>query len=138
SQTTFIPGSPKLVIRADGAGQKVQGVSEDESYSLEVTSQQAMLRAPTVVGVIRGLETLLQLGSSDGGSYGLQAAVINDKPRFAWRGLLIDVCRHWEPVDVIKRNLDGMAAAKMNVFHWHLSEDQGFRVESKKYPKLHE
>ena len=63
---------------------------------------------------------------------------IQDKPRFKWRGLLIDVGRHFEPVEVIKRQLDGMAAVKLNVLHFHLSEDQGFRVESLKYPKLHE
>ena len=55
---------------------------------------------------------------------------------FAWRGLMLDVCRHWMPVEVIKRNLDAMAAVKLNVLHWHLSEDQGFRVESKRYPRL--
>src|SRR5262249_3573721 len=63
---------------------------------------------------------------------------IRDKPRFAWRGLLIDCCRHFQPVEVIKRNLDGMAAVKLNVLHWHLSEDQGFRVESKRFPRLHQ
>jgi hexosaminidase len=62
---------------------------------------------------------------------------IQDQPRFPWRGLLIDVGRHYEPLDVLKRNLDAMAAVKLNVFHWHLTEDQGFRVESKKLPKLH-
>jgi hexosaminidase len=140
SQVRFAgaPGSATLIVHCDGAGQSVQGVDEDESYSLEVTPQLATLRAPTVVGALRGLETLLQLGSAAGGSYSFQAATIHDKPRFPWRGLLIDVCRHWEPVEVIKRNLDAMAAAKLNVFHWHLSEDQGFRVESKLYPKLQE
>jgi hexosaminidase len=114
----------------------VQGVDEDESYTLNVVGTQARLTAPTTVGVLRGLETLLQLVDADSAGYYLPGAIINDKPRFAWRGLLIDVCRHFEPVDVIKRNLDAMAAVKLNVLHWHLSEDQGFRVESKKYPKL--
>jgi hexosaminidase len=61
---------------------------------------------------------------------------IEDSPRFQWRGLMIDVCRHFIPKSVILRNLDAMAMAKMNVFHWHLSEDQGFRVECKAFPKL--
>ena len=61
---------------------------------------------------------------------------IEDSPRFPWRGLMIDVGRHFIPLDVLKRNIDGMAAVKMNVLHWHLSDDQGFRVESKKFPKL--
>jgi hexosaminidase len=63
---------------------------------------------------------------------------IQDRPRFPWRGLMIDVARHFMPVEVIKRNLDGMAAVKLNVFHWHLSDNQGFRVESKEFPKLQE
>ncbi len=63
---------------------------------------------------------------------------IKDRPRFRWRGLLIDSGRHFMPLDVLKRNLDGMAAVKMNVFHWHLTEDQGFRVESRIFPKLHQ
>jgi hexosaminidase len=61
---------------------------------------------------------------------------VKDQPRFPWRGTLIDVSRHFIPIDVLKRNLDGMAAVKMNVLHWHLSDDQGFRVESKVFPKL--
>jgi len=87
---------------------------------------------------MRGLETFSQLvtGSADG--YYFPCINVQDKPRFAWRGLMIDVGRHFEPVDVIKHNIDGMAMAKMNVFHWHLSEDQGFRIESKRYPLLHE
>jgi hexosaminidase len=72
------------------------------------------------------------------GGFGIRAATIIDQPRFPWRGLLIDVCRHWMPVEVIKRNLEAMAAVKLNVLHWHLSEDQGFRVESKVYPLLHQ
>ena len=61
--------------------------------------------------------------------------MIEDHPRFPWRGLHLDVSRHWMPIEVVKRNLDGMAAVKLNVFHWHLSDDQGFRVESKRLPE---
>ena len=68
--------------------------------------------------------------------FAVPALTIKDQPRFQWRGLLIDVSRHFIPIDVLKRNLDGMAAVKMNVLHWHLSDDQGFRAESKKFPKL--
>jgi hexosaminidase len=63
---------------------------------------------------------------------------VSDRPRFAWRGLLLDPSRRWEPVEMVKRTLDGMASVKLNVLHWHLSEDQGFRIESKVYPKLHQ
>src|SRR5207244_4198655 len=96
----------------------------------EVTSGGATLNAATTVGALRGLETALQLISSDSAGWYLPSAQIEDRPRFPWRGLLIDVGRHWEPPEVIKRQLDGMAAVKLNVLHWHLSEDQGFRVES--------
>jgi hexosaminidase len=64
--------------------------------------------------------------------------MIRDRPRFPWRGLLIDAARHWQPVEVIRRTLDGMSSVKLNVLHWHLTDDQGFRVESKRYPRLHE
>jgi hexosaminidase len=110
--------------------------NEDESYSLSVKPDGIELAAATDIGVLRGLETLLQLLEADAAGYYFPCVAIEDKPRFTWRGLLIDVGRHFEPVDVIKRNLDGMAAVKLNVFHWHLTEDQGFRVESKVFPKL--
>jgi hexosaminidase len=127
-----------LVIRCEGAGQAVPSISEDESYTLEVSATQAQLIAPTVVGALRGLETFIQLLDGDRAGYFMPVAQIQDKPRFPWRGLLIDVCRHWQPIEVIKRNLDGMAAVKLNVLHLHLTEDQGFRIESKKFPKLHQ
>ncbi len=94
------------------------------------------LVAPTVVGVLRGLETVLQLVATDSAGFYFPAVHIADAPRFPWRGLLVDAGRHFEPVDVIKRTLDGMAAVKLNVLHWHLSEDQGFRVQSLRYPRL--
>jgi hexosaminidase len=127
-----------LVVRADRPGMAVQGVEEDESYTLAVNEGHVELHAPTVVGVIRGLETLLQLADADSAGPYLPAVAIQDRPRFAWRGLLLDVCRHWEPLAVIERTLDAMAAVKLNVLHWHLSEDQGFRVESRRYPRLQE
>ena len=70
--------------------------------------------------------------------FAVPAATIKDSPRFPWRGLMIDVSRHFIPLDVLKRNLDGMAAVKLNVFHLHASDNQGFRIESKKFPKLQE
>src|SRR5207244_11224389 len=80
------------------------------------------------------------LAHLDGPPEGLATPVLTlqDKPRFPWRGLMIDSARHFIPLDVLKRNIDGIEAVKMNVFHWHLSENQGFRVESKKFSKLHE
>ena len=128
--------SATLVVSADGLGMAVQGVEEDESYTLDADEHRAVLHAPTVVGAIRGLETLLQLVDADHTGWYLPLVSVQDRPRFAWRGLLVDVSRHWEPPEVIRRNLDAMAAVKLNVFHWHLSDDQGFRVESKRYPRL--
>src|SRR5216684_3169345 len=125
-----------LVVQCERPGDIVPSVNENESYSLDITDKQARLSAPTVVGALRGLETFLQLLQGDREGYYLPGIKIQDQPRFPWRGLLIDVGRHYEPLEVLKRNLDAMAAVKLNVFHWHLTEDQGFRVESRKFPRL--
>jgi hexosaminidase len=114
----------------------VQTIDEDESYQLSVTGQGATLAAATDLGAIHGLETLLQLAQMEHGACVLPAVTIRDMPRFRWRGFMLDVSRHFESVAVVERTLDGMAAAKLNVFHWHLSDDQSFRAESKKFPKL--
>jgi hexosaminidase len=127
-----------LVIRTDHASKPAQEVGEDESYTLEVTPAGAKLTASTPLGTMHGLQTFLQLVEVGPGGFAAPAVTIKDQPRFPWRGLMIDVARHFMPVNVVKRNLDGMEAVKMNVFHWHLSENQGFRAESKKFPKLHE
>jgi len=127
-----------LLIEAGGPGRAVPAVEEDESYSLEVTERQAVLRAQTTVGALRGLETFLQLLEADREGYFVPAVRVDDRPRFRWRGLLVDVARHYQPLPVLKRNLDAMAAVKLNVLHWHLTEDQGFRVESRKFPRLHQ
>jgi hexosaminidase len=132
---------PKLTvlqIQCSGQGESILSVKADESYHLEVTDQRARLSAPDPIGILRGMETFLQLVEVDRESFYVPCIEIHDKPRFRWRGLLIDVSRHFEPLDVIRRNLDAMASVKMNVFHWHLSDDQGFRIESKKFPKLHQ
>jgi hexosaminidase len=131
-------GGATLSIHADRASKEVQDLGEDESYHLAVSPSGARLDAPTTLGVMRGLQTFLQLVQTGPGGFTLPAVTIEDRPRFPWRGLMIDVSRHFIPIEVLKRNLDGMAAVKMNVFHWHLSDDQGFRVESRKFPKLQE
>jgi hexosaminidase len=131
------PGAT-LVIDAAGPGKTVPSVDENESYSLEVSDKQAVLKAQTTVGVLRGLETFLQLLDNDRNGFFIPAVQIQDHPRFPWRGLMIDVGRHYQPMEVLKRNLDAMAAVKLNVLHWHLTEDQGFRIESKKFPRLHQ
>ena len=110
----------------------------DESYSLDIKKSRISINAKTDVGALRGLETLLQLVHFNKSNYYFEGVSVNDSPRFVWRGLMIDAARHFQPVDVIKRNLDAMASVKMNVFHWHLTDDQGFRVESKVFPRLQE
>ncbi len=132
------PGQTRLEVRCDGpARTALPALGMDESYALEVTPAKATLTAAEPWGILRGLETFLQLVGP--GSEGLRvpAVVIHDRPRFPWRGLLIDCGRHFMPLQVLERNLDGMAAVKLNVLHWHLTEDQGFRVESRRFPKLH-
>lgn len=119
-------------------GSDVPGLGEDESYVLEITPTQATLRAPSARGVLHGLETCLQLLQSHETGWYLPEVTINDRPRFPWRGLMIDVVRHWQPLEVILRNLDGMALVKLNVLHLHLTDDQGFRIESRTCPLLHE
>ena len=131
-------GSTKVVINCAARAGAVQQAIEDESYTLVVTSDGARLTAVTPYGVARGIETLAQLVVPAVAGWEIPAVMIEDTPRFPWRGLLLDVCRHFMPVADVLRTLEGMAAAKLNVLHWHLSEDQGFRVESRVYPKLHE
>ncbi len=111
-------------------------LGEDESYTLDVTAGGARLTAPTTTGVLRGFETFAQLIAPGSDGFEVPAVHIEDRPRFPWRGMMMDVSRHWMPVEVVERNLDAMAAVKLNVFHWHLSDDQGFRVQSKLFPKL--
>jgi hexosaminidase len=130
-------GGP-LVVSVQGPGEAVQSPAETEAYSLDISPGGARLTAGSTVGALRGFETLLQLVRTDSAGAYFPAVRIEDAPRFPWRGLLIDVGRHFEPAHVIKRQLDAMAAVKLNVLHWHLSEDQGFRVESRRFPLLHQ
>jgi hexosaminidase len=130
------PAQAALVIHCEHPAKPVQELGEDESYRLVVTPRQATLSAPTPLGAFQGMQTFRQLIESGPQGYSVPATSIDDQPRFPWRGLHLDVSRHWMPIEVVKRNLDGMAAVKLNVFHWHLSDDQGFRVESLRFPKL--
>jgi hexosaminidase len=111
---------------------------EDESYLLDITATKITINATTDLGALHALETLLQLLQNNTNSFYFPVSKTSDFSRFAWRGLMLDGARHFMPVDVIKRNLDGMAAVKMNVFHWHLVDDQGWRIEMKKLPRLTE
>ena len=127
---------PTLFIKTGGASATVQQVGEDESYHLQISATEAHLEAANPLGVMHGLQTFLQLVRITPQGFSVPAMTIDDAPRFVWRGLMLDVSRHFLPLDVVYRTLDGMEAVKMNVFHWHLTDDQGFRVESKKFPLL--
>ncbi|WP_010515926.1 beta-N-acetylhexosaminidase [Komagataeibacter oboediens] len=107
-----------------------------EHYRLHTDAQGAVLEADGPVGVLRGLATLLQLVERRDDGPVLDAADIDDAPRFAWRGLLVDVSRHFMSIAALKRQLDMMELTKLNVLHLHLSDGQGFRVESRLYPRL--
>jgi hexosaminidase len=127
----------RLVIDCAG-GPEYPVLGEDESYTLDVSAAGARIKAATAEGAIHGLATFAQLIQPGPSGFQVAGVHIEDRPRFPWRGLMLDVCRHWMPVEVVERNLDAMAAVKLNVLHWHLSEDEAFRVESKRYPRLHE
>ena len=129
-------GAATLTINVASDGPAVQGFGEDESYTLTSTPSAVRIDAPTILGALHALETLLQLVQVEGAGYTVPSVTIQDAPRFGWRGLMIDCARHFEPIPVLKRNLDAMAAVKLNVFHWHLIDDQGFRIKSNRFPKL--
>ena len=130
--------SPTLLIQIVHGSEKVQRLGEDESYELAIGASAAKLTARSPLGILHGLQTFLQLVETTANGFCVPVVAIEDKPRFAWRGLLVDVGRHFIPLDVLKRNLDGMAAVKMNVLHWHLYDNEGFRFESKRFPGLQE
>ncbi len=127
-------GGANVTLRvACDTGVEHPSLADDESYQLDVSSEGARLKAASGAGALHGLETFVQLIEP---GFHVAAVHIEDRPRFPWRGLMLDVSRHWMPLEVIERNLNAMAAVKLNVFHWHLSDDQGFRVESKRFPLL--
>ncbi|MDX6460026.1 MAG: hexosaminidase [Acidobacteriaceae bacterium] len=129
---------PSFFINTKGPSAAVQQVDEDESYHLQISATEVHLEAANPLGVLHGLQTFLQLVRITPRGFVVPAMTIDDQPRFLWRGLMLDVSRHFQPLDVVYRTLDGMEAVKMNVFHWHLSDNQGFRVESKVSPLLQE
>lgn len=138
-------------------------LGDDESYQLTISTQDTSdktlsnkraksinkqahinIKANSDFGALHALTTLVQVitmpetATPTTNKWLIPKLTIQDKPRFKWRGLLIDSVRHFIPINTIKRQIDGMAAAKLNVFHWHLTDDQGWRFESKRYPKLHQ
>ncbi|MBP8823432.1 MAG: family 20 glycosylhydrolase [Flavobacteriales bacterium] len=130
-------GSTPLLIAFGSVGD-LRDPAVDASYGLVIDPSGITVQAPTDIGVLHALATVYQCLQNDAQGWGFPALRITDRPRFTWRGLLIDPCRHFMPRDMVLRQLDGMELVKMNVLHLHLTEDQGFRIESKLFPELHE
>lgn len=130
-------GGPKLVIKPGGIirFERVPGIAA-EGYRLITSSSGATISASDDAGLLYGAMTLWQLARPDTAGSFVPAVTITDAPRFRWRGLMLDSARHFQSPAFIKRLLDAMAANKLNTFHWHLVDDQGWRIEIKKYPKL--
>jgi hexosaminidase len=127
-------GGGEIVIRLDPNA----AVKQPEGYVLDVAPGEARITARDESGLYYGAITLWQLltAHQDGKTFTAQAVHIEDWPQFAWRGLMIDSARHMQSVDDIERILDQMALHKLNVLHWHLTDDQGWRIEIKRYPEL--
>lgn len=119
-------------------------LSADEAYTLSVAHDKILITGKTPKGIFYGIQTLRQLlpAAIESGAAAeeltIPATLIEDAPSYAYRGMHLDVCRHFFPVDFIKQYIDLLALHKMNTFHWHLTEDQGWRIEIKKHPKLTE
>ena len=114
-----------------------------EGYDLEINNKNITLSANEPAGIFNGLQTLRQFFPADfkldgNNAIALKGAKITDYPRFAWRGLMLDVSRHFFSAEDVKRYIDQMAHYKLNTFHWHLTDDQGWRIEIKSLPKLTE
>ncbi len=133
---TKVNESPDAELQINCIGSGKIEINENESYQLTIQSNKIIINAANDLGALHGLETLLQLLQNNSTSYYFPNVEINDSPRFTWRGLMIDAARHFQPVAVLKRNLDAMASMKMNVFHWHLADDQGWRIQLNNHPKM--
>lgn len=123
-----------IIFEITGTSALHPSINQNESYQLAVTPKGIKIHAAQYWGINYALQTLRQLAHQFPSQ--IPAMIINDTPRFAWRGLMIDSARHFMPTDVIKRQIDGMVSAKLNVLHWHLTDDQGWRFASVNYPKL--
>ncbi len=136
---TLAPDPPEerpavpVVLDCVAPGADYPAVDDDEAYVLEVGSTGVRIRAATEWGGLRALATLVQLRSGAGN---VGPLVISDRPRFPWRGLMLDVARHFIPLDALERTLDAMWVFKLNVLHLHLSDDQAFRFPSRRFPRL--
>lgn len=140
TEITFSQDAPgNIVLKLDDT------IENEEAYTLTVAYDNIVISGKTVKGVFYGIQTLKQLLPINQGEQNerldkltIPAVNITDTPRFEYRGMHLDVARHLFPIDFIKKYIDLIAMHKMNTFHWHLTEDQGWRIEIKKFPKLTE
>jgi hexosaminidase len=139
---TVLPEAPMLLPQTTIEGPAiVLGLIPDaslpaEGYKLTVAPERIDILGADRAGVMHGVRSLIQLLPSKGDEPAIPSLTIVDHPRFPWRGMHLDVCRHFFDIDFVKQYIDLLARYKMNTFHWHLTEDQGWRIEIKKYPKL--
>lgn len=127
------PGAPAICVKLDaeaGAG------AEGDAYSIDTTVRPISVRGTTAAGLFHGVQTLRQLIVTDHGMPALEPAVIDDAPRYGWRGLTVDIARNFFPVSVLETVVDTLAAYKFNVLHLHLTDDQGWRIETPSRPEL--
>jgi hexosaminidase len=138
---TGVPASSdstvRVAVRCKAAARTLEAM-QAEAYTLNIASEGIRIDADGPTGVLRALATVRQLISLESGEPQLPFVSVNDRPRFAWRGVMLDPARHFLKVQTLKRQIDAMERVKLNVLHLHLSDDQGFRVESKRWPRLHE
>ena len=133
--TTEAARKNSIILAVDGS------ITNKEGYQLEVTSENIHLNGGSESGVFYGIQTLykaLPLTKNKQVSAAIPVGTVNDYPRFGYRGFMVDVGRHYFPVSYLKQIIDMLALHNINYFHWHLTEDQGWRIEIKKYPKLTE
>jgi hexosaminidase len=138
-----LPASGFIALRVDNTLMKTLG---DEGYRLDATPKSVTIRAATAHGVFYGMQTLRQLlpvavfrsAKAQGVLWKVPSVAIEDVPRFKWRGAHLDVSRHFMPKEFVKKYIDLLSIHKLNTFHWHLTDDQGWRLEIRKYPKLTE
>ncbi|MGI9277056.1 MAG: family 20 glycosylhydrolase [Endozoicomonas sp.] len=132
------PDQPNLIIHVEHDSDLYPQAATDESYSLNISPGRIEVSSATEYGALWALQSLSQMVEIVDGSPVVRQLQINDRPRLSWRGLLIDTSRHFMPFDLMLKLLDAMAMVKLNVLHLHFADDQGFRIESTRFPKLHE
>jgi hexosaminidase len=137
------PGTPAaraIVLRIDPMPSDTEVQVDAEAYQLEIGPRAVLVRARDTHGLFNGAVSLLQLATAGGGrgAVSLPGLHVEDRPRFRWRVLMLDSARHMQSVEEIKRVLDAMALHKLDVMQWHLTDDQGWRLQIRKYPKLTE